>query len=97
MRTIVFSLFLLLTAPAFALLPPLYQSVTELQEIMDSDELTKYLPTSQKILSITAVGIGYILRTQEYQMLIEVQYQQQSKMGPALFELIFHEPTKNQS
>lgn len=96
MKTIILSLFLLLAQPAFALLSPLNQSVAELQDIVDSDDLTKKLPTSQKIESITAVDNGYIIHTQEYQMLIEVQYQPQNRPGPVHFQLIFHEPTKYQ-
>jgi len=96
MKTIVLSLFLLLAQPVFAALPPLYQSVAEWRELVDSEELTDSFPTSQMITSITAVEKGYIVLTQEYKMLVEVKYLSQSMPGPAQFKLLFHEPTKHQ-
>jgi len=96
MKTIIFSFFLLLTQPAFAVLAPLNQSIAELQDIMAGKALSEQLPASQAINSIDSVAHGYVIRTQDYQMFVEVKFLPQTKPGPAQFELIFHEPTKIQ-
>lgn len=94
MKKIIFSLFLLTAQSAFALLPPLHQSVKEIETILSSEDLTQGLPPSQTIHSIVAYDTGYVVSTQEYQIVVEVRKQPQERPGPAQFELIFHEPTK---
>ncbi len=92
MRKAALLFLLFVTQPVFALLSPLNQSIVELEQILSSQELQQKLPTSEAIHSIVAVQNGYLLSTDHYQMLIEVQYQPQEMPGPAKFQLMFHEP-----
>lgn len=96
MKKIIFSLSLLLAQPVFGLLPPLSQSINEMREILLSQRLTMALPVSQKILSLTATEGGYLVMTQDYQLFVEVRYLPQTMPGPARFQLIFHDPVKNE-
>jgi hypothetical protein len=95
MKKLLIALVLLGSSPAYALLSPLNQSVAELRNIIESNNLTKYLPSSEKILGIDSVEHGYLVRTQNYTMLVEIIYKPQQRVGPMQFDLIFHEPTKN--
>lgn len=94
MRGLIFSILLLTAQPAFGLLPPLFQSVREIEAIVSSEDLKVKIPPSQPIHALTKVEKGYILETQDYQMAIDVVYKQQATPGPMQFELIFKEPTR---
>lgn len=97
MNKLFIALILLAGAPAYALLSPLNQSIAELKGIIENDDLTEYLPSSEKILAIDAVEQGYLIRTQNYTMLIQIVFKRQDRPGPAKYELIFHEPIKIRS
>lgn len=94
MKKLIVLTLLLCTQPAFALLPPLNQSIQELKGILNNNDLEEYLPSGEKIQSIEAVKNGYLVNTQRYSMLVQVQYQKQTQPGPAQFTLFFHEPTR---
>lgn len=96
MKKLILTILLGVTAPAFALLAPLEQSVTELEEVFQSPELIERLPATEKILSVDTVSNGYLLRTQNYTLFVQVVYESQTRPGPAQFRLIFHEPAKIQ-
>lgn len=93
MKKLVISLLFFLSAqPIYALLPPLYQSVTEIRSILENPELGQYLPQTQPILEIQKSRDGYLILTNQLQMQVEIQYLQQQRPGPQQFNTVFHQP-----
>lgn len=87
------TLVILCTAPCFALLSPLNQGLEEIQSIVQSTELQKYLPQDQPIGEIHREGNGYLLKTDKLQMLVEIQYIPIERPGRQQFKLLFHSPS----
>jgi len=88
-------LFLLLvvaSTPAFSALAPLYQSMKEIQSILNNPQFTENLPTSAQIKDIKKVTGGYLIVTSSHTMKVDVEYQKQSMVGPAKYKLCFHKP-----
>lgn len=76
----------------FAVLPPLAQSSKEIKAILNDSQLYKDLGSGQVIQEIVRTEDGYVVRTQDYKLDVDVEYQPQSRPGPAQFTLHFHEP-----
>ena|SRR5579872_7024823 len=91
--------FLFLSTTLFGALPPLAQSVREMQAIL-ADSHIQDLGSAEAILEIVKVDSGYLVISQNYSMLVDVNYktQEQKKVGPVQFQLQFHPPVgTNQS
>lgn len=74
-----------------AALPPLYQEINEIKAILDDEKLSHYLSSGDLILSINRVEKGYVILTNHDQKLVaEVVYDQNRKIGPAQFQIVFH-------
>ena len=73
-----------------ATLPPFYQSVSEYEAIIQSEELHEQLGTEHVIRGIhrTPEG-GYIIITQKKTLYVEVVYNPTEVVGSANFELKF--------
>ena len=54
---------------AFAALPPLYQSLTELKTIINDERLGQYLQSGDLITDIRKVNDGYLIETNRGQLL----------------------------
>jgi len=85
---------LLSFSPAYGILSPLNQSITEIEAILKSPDLNQTLPQSDSIQTINRVEKGYVVITNEYQMLVEMHYGEHNHIGPQTFNLIFHHPEK---
>lgn len=83
---------LLATSPMFALLPPLYSSLEEYRQLLNSKELITRLESGQAILSIEKVEGGFEVKTPKYSMRVDIIPLPQSHPGPAQFHLEFHQP-----
>lgn len=81
--------------PLHALLSPLHQSIVELKKIIESDQLSEYLPSCENILKIELIESDYLISTQNYTMLVEVIEEPQTSLGPKNFKMIYNEPIKN--
>lgn len=77
---------------AFALLPPYFQSVKEIEEILQDQRLHDLLGSGQPILEIQKVGSSYHILTMKYFLKINVHYIPRGMPGPAQFELEFEQP-----
>jgi hypothetical protein len=94
MKKLIFAALLLLSSqPCFALLSPLNQSLEEIQSIVQSNEIQKYLPQDEPIMTIHRAGNGYLLTTASLQMLVEIQYMPNERPGRQQFKFNFREPT----
>ena len=80
------------SSTAFAALPPLAQSVRELEAILQSDQTYSLLGGASPIVEIDRVADGYIVKTNEQEMQVDVVYLPPENIGPARFKLVFHTP-----
>jgi hypothetical protein len=85
--------FTLLASPCFAILSPLNQSLEEIQSIVQSTDLQKYIPQDQAIVEIQRNANGYVLKTEKMQMIVEIQYLPIERPGRQQFKLVFQHPT----
>jgi hypothetical protein len=84
-------IFLFAFKTSYAALPPLYQSLKEINAILSDKRLSDELGSSQAITGIKRIKNGYLITTFKYQLKVDVIYVPQKIMGPAKFELKFHE------
>ncbi len=82
---------LLLTAPVFAALAPLPQSVREIEAILMNPQLAKYLPSCDQIDQITRVVDGYLFITKAHILKVTVIYDTAPRIGPKKFTIQFSE------
>lgn len=83
-----------LASTSFAALPPLYQSVREIQTLASHPRLAELLGSSEMITSITRTEKGYQVLTHNYVMEVDIHYGGGDRQfcGPAQFQFDFFEP-----
>ncbi len=91
MKKVVFILIILFITKAHALLPPFYQSIKEIESILQDERFTSDANCAYPILEIKKIEGGYLIITSKYRQFVEVNYIPQDMVGPAKFELKFHE------
>ena len=91
MRFLVFLLFLSYTQSGFAVLSPLAQSIREMQQLVQSREIQK-IPNSEVIEEIVRTDTGFVILTENYQIVVDRTYRDRSFLGPKQVELYFHTP-----
>ncbi|KKN14856.1 hypothetical protein LCGC14_0991960 [marine sediment metagenome] len=91
MKKIAFILIILFATRAHALLPPFYQSVKEIESILQDERFINDANSAYPILEIKKVEGGYLIITSGYHQFVEINYILQDMIGPAKFELKFHE------
>lgn len=74
---------------ASALLSPLWQGVTEMEDILNSQEIGDYFSSGEEIIEISKDGQVYRLQGTISSCFVEVTYLPQSMPGPAKFSLKF--------
>lgn len=94
MRKMIISTFLLLawTQPAFALLPPFYESLSELTSLLKDPRLAEKLGSGEPILNIQKNNLGYLITSNKYQLQVNVIYQETKLLGPAQYTLEYENP-----
>ena len=85
-------LLFLSTSTAYALLSPLNQSLEEIEAIIQNAELQKCLPQGQALKSIRRTGNGYLLTTDEIQLMAEIRYIPTERPGRQQFKVTFQDP-----
>ncbi len=85
------SLFALSTS--YALLPPLYHTLSEIEAIISDERLAQELGSAEGITKIERVDEGYVITTFRYQLKVDVNYIPQQMIGASKFELTFHDKT----
>jgi len=84
---------LFLAISGFAALPPLHQSVREIEALLSDSHLAQYLGNGERINNIMRTENGFLVATQNYLMDVEVHYNKNNHLvGPAQFELEFKMP-----
>lgn len=74
------------------ILPPLYEGIRELKEILNDQRLTTLLQSGDVIEEIKKTDVGYLIITNKQQLAVDVAYQPVSHPGPSQYKLIFHTP-----
>lgn len=91
-RSTLLAFCLLLVTPVWGLLPPLAQSVRELEAILEDPRLYDLLGSGEVIQEILKNSEGYLVLTRRYALRVELVYTPQKRIGPAAFELYFSDP-----
>jgi hypothetical protein len=94
MKKIAFLAFFgLMCQTAEGVLPPFYESVAEIKAILNDPQLGEKM--GYPIERIQRNESGYIVVTRDKSIQVDVVYRHNG-IGPAKFQLQFHEPTPNQ-
>lgn len=93
MKYLIF-LFTFITLELSASLSPLNQSIVEIKKILDSEQIQSSIQ-QEAIQSIEKNQNGYLIKTKNFEMNIEVLYLPMNRPGPHQFEFIFHTTKKN--
>lgn len=84
--------FLFLSSSAFAVLAPYYQTIREIQKVLDDQRLYSLLGSSEVIQSIVHTDEGYTIFTKNFMVPVTIKYIPEAKIGPVRFEIIFQQP-----
>mgnify|MGYP001799357061 CR=1 FL=1 len=84
----IFLFFLLFCQTAFAALSPIQQSIREWKELLSSEELG-HLPSGEMIEEILRKDDGFEIKTTNYLIDVELEYQDTDILGPIPFNLRF--------
>lgn len=91
-------LFFSFSAPASALLPPLYQEIQEIDAILHSEELPKNLPKGDADIIreiIKKSDNSYLIKTDTISLIAEViHHQKKGIIGPGIVEVKFKKNTE---
>lgn len=90
------ALFILFATTAFAILPPLAQSIRETESLLSDPRFYSSLGSAEMIKEIVRVENGFLVITQNYAMRVDVKYKgrEGQRVGPIAFELEFHQPDR---
>jgi hypothetical protein len=88
----IFVVLALFSSSAFALLPPLAQSIREIEAIVSDPKFYSCLGSPEIIESIERTESGYLILTQNYSMEVLIHFAATKKIGPAQFSLEFQDP-----
>ena len=78
-----------MTTQAFCALPPLPQSIREIDAILSHDFLKTEDMTPEMIWQIQKTEYGYVLETTHFIIPVEVCYQPQNMPGPVPFNVTY--------
>lgn len=82
---------LTLTTSGNAALSPFYESLSEYQSLLKSQELTNKLGSAEGIRDIKRTDKGFIITTYQSTLNVDLIYDPQEHPGPAKFHFVFHE------
>lgn len=87
-------IFILLASTIFGALPPLAQSIRELQSVLADSRFYNTLGSAEMIKEIIRTESGFLILTQNYEMSVDVKYGggERKGIGPIHFELEFQRP-----
>ncbi len=72
-----------------ALLPPVWQDVAELKEILSDKRLNQYLDSAELIQSIERIDGGWKITTNRASLIAKIRPEPQSMPGPEKFSITF--------
>lgn len=75
-----------------AILPPLYQGIQEVADILKDPQLGQLLSAGDVLLSIEKNDTGYLITTNHYELQANIIYTHEVKIGPQQFTVVFDSP-----
>lgn len=84
---------LMMTLQVEAILPPLYQTSSEIKAMMEDIQLGQKLQSGEVIEKIEKNEQGYLIVTNKSQLQVKVIYQPSQGPGPAHYKLYFDDST----
>lgn len=89
-------LLVLFATTAFAILPPLAQSIRETEALLSDPKFYNSLGSAEMIEEIIRTESGFLVITQNYAMRVDVKYKgrEGGRVGPVAFDLEFHSPDR---
>lgn len=81
-----------LATPAYALLPPLYHTIAEIEGMLSNPNMSKALESGEPIISIERTEEGYRITSLRHRVDVTVTQVNQHKPGPAKFKYTFGAP-----
>lgn len=75
-----------------AILPPLYQTASEIKSILENQQLGETLQSGESIIKIEKIDQGYELTTNKHHLKVDIIYEPSIRPGPAQFKLQFGTP-----
>lgn len=88
---------LLFGSTLFGALPPLAQSIREMQAILGDSQMQKLLGSGESIQEMIRIETGYAVITTRYILHVDVEYQKPKFPGPIPFALHFYDPIEKRS
>jgi hypothetical protein len=85
----IFAALILCFASGAAVLPPVWQGVTEIKAILNSQALDQYLDSGDILESIARHEDGWLITTSRSQVYVKVAPEPQNRPGPQRFHLEF--------
>ena len=84
-----FAFFSLFTSLSHAALPPMAQSLREMNAIINHNFFLSPKMIAENIISIHKTELGFILETTHFVIPIQINYLPQEMIGPRVFEVHF--------
>lgn len=93
MLKVILAAAVIVAANVEAALPPLYQTSSEIRNIMSDEELDQKLKSGEEIEKIEKNAQGYEITTNKNKLQVKVIYEPLEHPGPAKYKIIFENPT----
>jgi hypothetical protein len=76
----------------WALLPPLYHTLSEFKALLEDKQLTEKLTSGEAIISIELTDKSFTVMTNQHKLVVDIVFDKSETIGPAKFHLVFHDP-----
>ena len=76
----------------WALLPPLYHTLSEYKALLEDKQLTEKLSSGEAILLIERADKSFTVTTNKHKLVVDILFDKPETIGPAKFHFIFHDP-----
>lgn len=92
MKKAIFTILILLSSSSmFAALPPLYQSLREIDAVISDERMAEYFTSADYIEVIKRNEEGFLITSNKRMVQVDVEYIPAKMVGPSKFQLHFHE------
>ncbi len=81
----------LVYSPIYSLLPPLYDSVSQLEAIFKDPTLDKHLNSADVLESLTRTDNGWSIHTNKRTLQVSLEAQPAANPGPTKYKVIWHD------
>lgn len=94
MKKVLFFVLMICFAQIEAVLPPLYQTISEYKALLADPQLAQNLDSAEVIQSISLRSEGFLIKTSKRILEVEIVYEPQKMPGPSKFHFVFKKPAE---